>query len=148
MTLQPQKFRELLFQMLYSFDMSNMDEESIAEMLMKELKVTRKAVAQGLERAKAISSKQPEFDALITKYAADYPINRIHSVERTILRLAIFEILYDDQIPPKVAISEAIRLAKKFSTTESTRFINGVLDSIYKDHHGIERAQTPPHPAE
>lgn len=146
MALQPQKFRELVFQMLYSFDMGNSDEDTVVDMLMQELKVTRKTTLQSLDRVKKVCSLQKELDKSIEAYSGEYTLNRIHNVEKSILRLALFEMLYDDEIPPKVAISEAIRLAKKFSSFESTRFINGILDSIYKDQHpnGIETADESP----
>lgn len=139
MALQPQKFRELVFQMLYSFDMGNCDDETVVEMLMKELKVTRKTTLQALERAKKVCALQKQIDDTIVKHSGEYSLDRIHAVERSILRMALFEMSHDDEIPPKVAISEAIRLARKFSTSESTRFINGLLDSIYKDQDGTER---------
>lgn len=125
--------------MLYSFDMGNGDEDTIADMLMKELKVTRKTTLQALERAQKVRALQKQLDDSIVKHSGDYSLERIQAVERSILRIALFEIMHDSEIPPKVAISEAIRLASKFSTSESTRFINGLLDSIYKDQDGTER---------
>lgn len=146
MALQPQKFRELVFQMLYSFDMGNSDEDTISDMLMGELKVTRKTTLQALVRTNKIRALQKELDKSIEAYSGEYTLNRIQTVEKSVLRLALFEMLYDDEIPPKVAISEAIRLAKKFSSFESTRFINGLLDSIYKDQptDGTARTDEPP----
>ena len=71
-----------------------------------------------------------EIDAKISQYATNWSIDRIAKVDLSILRLAIFELLKRDDIPPIVSINEAIDLAKTFSSAESKRFINGILDSV------------------
>ncbi len=72
----------------------------------------------------------PEIDALIQKYAKNWSMDRIARVDLAILRLAVFELLYRGDIPPVVSINEAIDLAKTYSSGESRRFINGILDSV------------------
>jgi transcription antitermination factor NusB len=74
-----------------------------------------------------------ELDEKITAVAKNWKLNRIAPVDRCILRLALFEMLEMDEVPPKVAINEAIDLAKKFSTEQSGAFVNGILDRIYND---------------
>jgi N utilization substance protein B len=74
-----------------------------------------------------------ELDERIRKYAANYELNRISPVDRNVLRLAIYEMLYRDDIPPVVSINEAIELAKTFGGAESGKFVNGILDRIRKD---------------
>jgi N utilization substance protein B len=69
-------------------------------------------------------------DAQIKKYAKNWELHRIAAVDRNILRLAIFEMLYRDDIPPIVSINEAVDIAKKFSTQDSGRFVNGILDKV------------------
>jgi N utilization substance protein B len=69
-------------------------------------------------------------DAQIKKYARNWELHRIAAVDRNILRLAIFEMLYRDDIPPVVSINEAVDIAKKFSTQDSGKFVNGILDKI------------------
>jgi len=71
-----------------------------------------------------------ESDALISQYAVNWTKDRIARVDLAILRLAIFELLHRDDIPPVVTINEAIDLAKAYSSGESRRFINGILDSV------------------
>lgn len=73
-------------------------------------------------------------DKLITQYAPEWPLDQIPGVDRAILRLGLFELLFDQTIPPKVSINEAIELAKSFGSDASSRFINGVLGSVYRDH--------------
>lgn len=71
-----------------------------------------------------------EADDLIKRFAENWDLHRIAAVDRTILRLAIYEMLHRDDIPPVVSINEAVDLAKKFSTEQSGRFVNGILDKV------------------
>lgn len=74
-----------------------------------------------------------EIDALIIKFAPEWPLDQITIVDRNVLRLGIFELRYDNNIPAKVAINEAIELAKAFGGESSGKFVNGVLGAVYKD---------------
>lgn len=136
MTVPQQKFREIVFQILYSFDLGLSNEEDIVNLLMKELSVSKKTVYEALERAKHVMLVREETDAMITHTSFSYEFHRIQSVEKNVLRLGIFELLFDDQIPPKVAISEAMRLARKFGSPESANFVNAILDALYKASKG------------
>jgi len=71
-----------------------------------------------------------ELDAHIMKHVKNWDLPRIAAVDRNILRLAIYEMLYRDDIPPVVSINEAVDIAKKFSTQESGKFVNGILDKV------------------
>ena len=71
-------------------------------------------------------------DKLITEYTDNWRIERMAVIDRNIIRMATFELMYLEQIPPKVAINEAVELAKRFGDDESGRFVNGVLDKINK----------------
>jgi len=74
-----------------------------------------------------------EIDTLIVRFAPEWPLDQITIVDRNVLRLGIFELRYDDKIPAKVAINEAIELAKAFGGESSGKFVNGVLGAVYKD---------------
>ena len=76
---------------------------------------------------------QAEIDKLITEYAPEWPLDQITMVDRNVLRIGIQELKFDNDIPEKVAINEAIELAKAFGGESSGKFVNGVLGSIYKD---------------
>ena len=76
---------------------------------------------------------QNEIDERIRRYCENYDLNRISAVDRAVLRLAIYEMLYRDDIPPVVSINEAIELAKAYGGADSGRFVNGILDRIRKD---------------
>ena len=72
----------------------------------------------------------PEIDERIRRYCENYEFRRISAVDRNVLRLAIYEMLYREDIPPVVSINEAVDVAKKFSTQDSGKFVNGILDKI------------------
>ncbi|MCU0679538.1 MAG: transcription antitermination factor NusB [Planctomycetes bacterium] len=72
-------------------------------------------------------------DTYITKYATEWPLEQITIVDRNILRIGVYELIFDEGIPAKVAINEAIEIAKTFGSESSGKFVNGVLGAIYKD---------------
>ena len=74
-----------------------------------------------------------EIDGKIKQYARNWDLHRMAAVDRNVLRLAIYEMLYRDDIPPVVSINEAVDIAKRFSTDESGRFVNGILDKVKGD---------------
>jgi N utilization substance protein B len=82
-----------------------------------------------------VVSKQKDLDDIISKAAPDWPIEKIAILDRNILRIGLYELLFSDreQVPPKVAINEAIELAKKFGGETSGKFVNGVLGAVYKE---------------
>lgn len=75
-----------------------------------------------------------ELDKCIADLAEGWPLDRQPAVDRNILRISIYEIKYEDSVPPVVAVDEAVELAKKFSTAESGRFVNGVLAGYLREH--------------
>jgi len=79
-------------------------------------------------------------DALIKKHVKNWGIKRMAAVDRNILRMGCFELLFSEDIPPKVAINEAIELAKRFGDIDSPRFVNGILDKIYKIERNEEKS--------
>ena len=85
-------------------------------------------------------SNMPEIDRHIVECAQNWAIDRIAVVDKNILRIGVAELLYFDDIPPKTTINECIELAKEFGTSESSRFVNGLLDGILR-HANIEKAE-------
>jgi len=78
-----------------------------------------------------VCEKKEELDQIISKASINWRIERMSRVDRNILRIAVYEILFMDDIPPKVSIDEAVELGKKYGTEESGAFVNGILDKIY-----------------
>jgi transcription antitermination factor NusB len=85
-----------------------------------------------------------EIDPLISKYAEHWELHRMAAVDRNILRFATYELLFMDDIPPKVVINESVNIAKKFSQEESGKFVNGILDKI--NHTELRRKELKPGP--
>lgn len=84
----------------------------------------------------------PDIDAKISEYATNWQLKRMAVIDRNILRIGVFELKHASDIPPKVAINEAVELAKKYGDLESSKFVNGILDKIHKK----EIAPSPPQP--
>ncbi len=79
---------------------------------------------------KGTVERRAEVDGLIQKFAKNWDIRRMATVDRNILRLAVYEMLHREDIPPVVSINEAIEIAKKYSTEDSGKFVNGILDRV------------------
>jgi N utilization substance protein B len=88
------------------------------------LRAFARALVEGVRR------HQPEIDALISEVAENWRLDRMAAIDRNILRLGAFEMLHCPDLPPKVAINEALELAKRYSTAQSSRFVNGILDRL------------------
>ena len=80
-----------------------------------------------------VMKNMSEIDRYITKYATEWPLDQITVVDRNILRIGVYELIFNDEIPAKVAINEAIEIAKAFGSESSGKFVNGVLGAIYKE---------------
>lgn len=88
-----------------------------------------------------VIKNKEEIDGLIVKYAPEWPLEQITNVDRNVLRIGIYELLHNNDVPPKVAINEAIELAKTFGSDSSGKFINGVLGTVYKNNHPEGKAE-------
>jgi len=132
MAVTKQKFREILFHLLYSQDFDENEKEDIISFLMAEHEVTKKTIYAAQRKQVDVMGEKEAIDKLIAEASHAYDFARIPRIEKNILRLGVYEICFDLTIPPKVAIAEAIRLARKFSTPESSTFVNAILDAIYK----------------
>lgn len=82
---------------------------------------------------KGVRDNLDTIDKYIIKYATEWPLDQITTIDRNILRVGVYELIMDDDIPPKVAIDEAIEVAKSFGGESSGKFVNGVLGAIYRD---------------
>lgn len=82
---------------------------------------------------KGLYERQAEIDHYISRYATEWPLEQITIVDRNVLRVGVYELVYSNDIPAKVAINEAIEIAKAFGSDSSGRFVNGVLGAIYRD---------------
>jgi N utilization substance protein B len=132
MALSAQKFREIVFQLLYSDDFAKSETDDIFDFLMGQMAVTRKNLFDANAVKEAIQEKLSVIDAKIQETSTAYEMERIPQIEKNILRLAVYELSYGRSIPAKVAIAEAIRLTRKFAAPEGASFVNAILDNIYQ----------------
>ena len=130
MTLPQQKLREIIFEILYTYEFQTGSDEELIPFMMKEHKISKRHIVEALDKVKAIRNDQKVLDELIQKVSHDYDLDRIQIAERTILRLCLYEVLIGKTIPEKVGISEAKRLARKFSTPDAARFVHGIIDAL------------------
>ncbi len=128
--------RTVVMQTLYEWDFHGRKTQDLSRMLEHNLK----EFAPGLEDEEfakllleGVLKNVDEADALITTYAPEWPLDQITIVDRNVLRIGAYELKFDETIPSKVAINEAIELAKGFGGESSGKFVNGVLGAIYKD---------------
>lgn len=91
-----------------------------------------------------IDARQEEIDGIIRPVAPEWPIEQIARIDRIILRIGVYELLFGSGIPPKVAINEAVELAKAFGGDNSSKFINGVLGTVLRNHEESTLAKKPP----
>jgi N utilization substance protein B len=124
--------RELILKILFQRDFRP---ESLKD-LLEEASAKDDYVIEVLQ---GIDASQEEIDRIIAQRAEGWRLERLVSVDRNILRLGIYEILYRPDVPGEVAIDEAVELAKKFSTEHSPTFINGILDRIWKERQHVGR---------
>ena len=127
------KARELALQLLYQLDVQG---EGNPQPHLDDFWLRHPVDPQAREFAESLvrgtKTHETEIDELIARYAENWELDRMAVVDRNILRQGIFELRWASGVPPKVAINEALEVAKKFSTHESSRFINGILDRIHK----------------
>ena len=127
--------RTVAMQTLYEWDFNGRHSEKIDEYIkhnMAEFAPGEEDSSYVDKTVKGIIKNLAEIDKLIEKTAPEWPIAQITIVDRNILRMGIYEMKYAKEIPPKVAINEAIEIAKTFGGRSSGRFVNGVLGTIYK----------------
>lgn len=128
--------RTIAMQSLFSWDFNGKKNDHIEEIVKSNFnnfapdfndKGFVKDIMQG------VIKNLEEIDKQIIKYATEWPLEQITIVDRNILRIGVYELIMSDDIPPKVAINEAIEIAKTFGGESSGKFVNGVLGAIYKD---------------
>lgn len=128
--------RTIALQTLYQWDFNGRDKKDIENSVARNLnnfapQFDDKGFIENL--VTGVIKNQEKIDNLIIKYAPEWPLDQITMVDRNVLRIGIQEMKYDDDIPEKVAINEAIELAKTFGGESSGKFVNGVLGTIYKE---------------
>jgi len=122
--------REAAVQFLYQRDLNPASELADLQVFYKMRGLSPSARRFCDELVPGVLTTQESIDALIKDHAENYELHRISAVDRNILRLAIYEMLHCPGVPPVVSINEAIEIAKKYSTDDSGKFVNGILDRV------------------
>ncbi len=124
------KARTAVLQALYESDCTEHELLSAIERTVEEQSLSKDVASFAHELAEGVKQNGSQIDDLIQKFAPNYPVSQLALIDRAILRLAIYEMVFAQQVSTKVAINEAVELAKSFGSENSSKFINGVLGSV------------------
>ncbi len=138
--------RSIVMQILYQWDFRDKPTAALPAIIEEQLR----EFGVGLEKDReyvttttnAVIDQIEEIDKVIVEYATNWPLDQIAIVDRNILRIGIYEMKFNDDIPAKVAINEAIEIAKTYGGPSSGKFVNGILGAIYKDLNEEEKNTT------
>lgn len=122
--------RGYALQLLYQIDMTEDPIDSIMVRFWQDVEQDSEVRDFATQLVRGTADNIEKIDDLIAEYSEHWKIGRMPAIDRNILRSAVYELLYRADIPPKVAINEAVELAKRFSTPDSGKFINGILDKL------------------
>ena len=135
--LTPKRKRQariITLQVIYAQEFNGSDIEETCEFMLDKENLPNDAVLQyGKQLSNLIFMHAIEVDKLIKNRSKNWDIDRITPIDKLILRMALVEMIYVEEVPPKVSIAEGVEIAKKFSTEDSSSFINGILDSVYNE---------------
>ncbi|MDD5191094.1 MAG: transcription antitermination factor NusB [Dehalococcoidales bacterium] len=130
MTGGRRRARTVAIQALYEIDSVGHDPDATLQHLFNEIKLNEESTAFATDLVKGVIRFKEKLDTQIHRFAPAWPVSQIGVIDRNILRLAIYEILIDNKVPVKVAINEAVELAKNYGEDNSPKFINGVLGAV------------------
>ncbi len=125
--------REVALAILYQMDVTRMEAHPVmADVWQREGEVDPEVKSFSERLVFGVHQNLEQIDQKITAYATNWQLKRMAIIDRNVLRLGLFELLFAKDIPPKVSINEAVELAKRFGDLESSKFVNGILDKIHK----------------
>ena len=135
--------RAVALQTLYEFDTAHHDVESVLERHAEEEALDPRVVEFAGELVRGVLAHLDQIDAAIQSAAHhEWPLDQMAHIDKNILRLAIYEMMFDTAVPAKAAINEAVELAKTYGSDTSRRFVNGVLGTLFNRSHGSPASDT------
>ena len=134
--------RELAMKVLFQVEVGQWPLEEVLETTAEAVPVSAEEWVYVQDVARGVMSEQPALDRIIGDLAVGWKLERIASVDRNILRLALYEIRHRPDIPPSVSVNEAVEMAKKYSTEDSGKFVNGILGSYLRDEGAAHSEET------
>jgi N utilization substance protein B len=126
--------RELALKLLFQVTIGGASLEEALTLALAATSHKSETVAFARHLAEGTLAHLTEIDQILRKYARQWSLERMANVDRCLLQLAVFEILYSGEVPDSVVVDEAVEMAKKYSTAESGRFVNGILGSLLREH--------------
>lgn len=126
------KSRELALQALFCLDMLEENSDDLIEEICQVIDPPQKTRDYFLTLVTGVMERMADIDERIVGTSSNWKLSRMSGVDRNIIRIAVYELLFREDIPHKVAINEAIDIGKKFGTEKSGKFINGILDNVYQ----------------
>jgi N utilization substance protein B len=130
--------REIVLRVLYQSEIGEFDVQASLRQVVAEIRPRDEVADYAALVIKHIGEHAAEIDAAISAVSTHWRIERMAVTDKNILRLAVAEMLFSPDVPPRVAIDEAIELAKKYGDESSGRFVNGILDAVARKHRGAE----------
>lgn len=125
--------RELAIRALFQTDVGQFKPEEALESVLDPDRYASVTLDFARELVIGVAEHLPHIDQMIEEYARGWTLDRMANVDRNVLRVAVFELLYLPDVPPSVTVAEAVELAKQYSTAESGRFVNGILGSFVRN---------------
>lgn len=126
--------RTLALQALYEIDSAGHASEQVLGHLRESAPIAEEGFAFAATLVQGVLSHCPALDAIIQQHAPEYPVDQLAIVDRNILRMALYELQHQADVPIKVAVNEAVELAKTFGSDTAPRFVNGVLGAFLQEH--------------
>mgnify|MGYP000980535347 CR=1 FL=1 len=124
--------RECALQVLYQIEIGNVAVDDAVRDYFEGRSFSDQVKMFTAFLARGVTQHRDRLNEYIRQYARNWELERMAVIDKNILRIGIYEILYVEDIPPKVSINEAVELAKRFGDTDSPKFVNGILDSVYR----------------
>lgn len=140
--------REYALQMLYAMDLTLYQPDQVFAGFYALQDLNRDAFYYARRLVDGVHSHLDEIDGALTRYAENWKIHRMAAVDRNLLRLGLYELMYVKEIPFPIVINEALEIVKEFSDQEGTQFLNGILDAARKEYRpdegGVRKSKKPP----
>ena len=140
--------RNLCLQILFANNFSNSDFENLFSNFylnkdndLEKKSFTKKQIEYASRLYSHVIKEKNQVDKMIESKLVNWEMSRLATIDRMILRMSITEMLYLDDIPPKVSITEAVEIAKNFSSADSSGFINGIMDAVYNDQYNKKKKE-------
>jgi len=126
---------------LYRLDLVGDEPDDVIEEILNRKNPSDEAESYLRRLIHSVLDSRNEIDAVVARHLLRWKLRRLRPIDRAVLRIACAEIIFFDDVPPKVSINEAVDIARKFGDDDSGRFVNGVLDSVYRERLGCEEGE-------